>query len=181
MTTRGELILALKNYSSEFPAEMEFLEMFLKLLEHPRAFQRDHLPGHITGSSFIIDERGESTLLTHHAKLNRWLQPGGHADGEENIFNVAIREAEEETGLKTLTLLQHGIFDIDVHAIPARTHFPAHDHYDIRFLFSASIEEPLQITGESHDLAWKPMTELASITENNISMTRMAAKVKLLF
>lgn len=178
MATREELILFLKRYQSDFTAEMEFLKMFLKLLEHPRAFHRDHLPGHITGSAFIIDGKRRSTLLTHHAKLNRWLQPGGHADGEENILNVALREAEEETGLKTLTLLHQGIFDIDVHTIPSRRDFPEHEHYDIRFLFSASVAEQLHITQESQDLAWKPLTELAAITDNNTSMLRMAAKVQ---
>jgi 8-oxo-dGTP pyrophosphatase MutT (NUDIX family) len=178
MVTREELIVALKDYQSNFAAERKFIKMFLKLLEHPRAFYRDHLPGHITGSAFIIDIEARSTLLTHHAKLNRWLQPGGHADGEENIGNVALREAQEETGLKTLTIARQGIFDIDVHTIPARPDFPEHDHYDVRFLFHAAADEQLQVTEESHDLAWKPLHQLASITGNNISMLRMAAKVE---
>lgn len=180
MITREELVTALEHYASGFAGEKEFLPRFLKLLAHPRAFHRDHLPGHITGSSFIIDDRGEFTLLTHHATLNRWLQPGGHADGEQNILNVALREAAEETGLKHIELLKNGIFDIDIHPIPARNGFPAHDHYDVRFLFRASMEEAIQLSEESHDVAWKPLRELAQITENNMSMLRMAEKVKML-
>jgi 8-oxo-dGTP pyrophosphatase MutT (NUDIX family) len=181
MTSRETLVNALKNYRSDFSEENKFQEQFLKLLDHPRSFFRDHLPGHITGSAFIIDEKGQHTLLTHHAKLNRWLQPGGHADGDENVVDVALREVQEETGLKKLTLYGESLFDIDIHTIPARKDFPEHQHYDIRFLFQALREEALLITEESHDLAWKPLSELAIITGNNISMLRMAEKTKALF
>jgi hypothetical protein len=75
MYSRSALIEALKHYHSGFKAEQNFQQQFLQLLEHPRAYFRDHLPGHITGSALIIDENRQHTLLTHHAKLNRWLQP----------------------------------------------------------------------------------------------------------
>ena len=181
MTDRAKLITALKDYHSDYTAEIEFKKQFLKLLDHPRAFFRDHLPGHITGSAWIIDHSGQFTLLTHHAKLNRWLQPGGHADGEENVVNVAFREATEETGLTSLKLALHSIFDIDIHPIPARPEFPQHDHYDIRFLFQASRDDDFQITEESHDLAWKKISDLPELTGNNASILRMAEKVKRLF
>jgi 8-oxo-dGTP pyrophosphatase MutT (NUDIX family) len=176
MFTRETLLEALSNYHSAYEEEQRFQPAFLKLLQHPRSFHRDHLPGHITGSAFIIDNEGKHTLLTHHAKLNRWLQPGGHADGDEDIVGVATREAVEETGLKTLQLLQPHFFDIDIHTIPARKDFPLHEHYDIRFLFRASRTEKLLITEESHDLAWKPLYDLSAITGENRSMLRMAEK-----
>jgi 8-oxo-dGTP pyrophosphatase MutT (NUDIX family) len=178
MLTREALLAELANYHSGYSEEQHFQSAFLKLLEHPRSYFRDHLPGHITGSAFIIDEEGKYTLLTHHAKLNRWLQPGGHADGDENIIGVATREAVEETGLARLQLLQPGVFDIDIHTIPARNDFPQHEHYDIRFLFRASRKETLLVTEESHDLAWKLLDELPVITDQNRSMLRMAEKVK---
>ena len=181
MFTRETLLDALSKYRSAYEEEQLFQAAFLNLLKHPRSFFRDHLPGHITGSAFIIDEEGKYTLLTHHAKLNRWLQPGGHADGDENIVDVATREAVEETGLTTLQLLQPSFFDVDIHTIPARKDFPQHEHYDIRFLFRASKAEKLLVTEESHDLAWKPLDDLSSITDQNRSMLRMAEKAKKLF
>jgi 8-oxo-dGTP pyrophosphatase MutT (NUDIX family) len=177
MTSRAELIESLKKYSTSFNDEKQFIDLFLELLKSPDAYQRTHVPGHITGSAFIIDQEREFTLLTHHAKLNKWLQPGGHADGDENVMGVALREAEEETGLKHFTLLLPNIFDLDIHLIPARKDFPEHYHYDIRFLFIASKDEPLVITEESHDLGWKKISDIERLTENNPSMVRMAKKV----
>lgn len=181
MATRVSLIASIKNYSTSYFEENLFIDKFLELLEHPRACYRDHQPGHITGSSWIIDETKKFTLLTHHAKLNKWLQPGGHADGDEDIANVALREAKEETGLNSIKLLLPTIFDLDVHTIPTRKDFPQHLHFDIRFLFHASRNEKLIVTEESHALAWIPLNELSRVSDNNASMIRMAEKVTKLF
>jgi 8-oxo-dGTP pyrophosphatase MutT (NUDIX family) len=173
--TRNTLLRELATYTTSFDEEKSFAADFLKLLEHDRAFHRDHLPGHITGSAWIIDAARTSVLLTHHAKLNKWLQPGGHADGDENVSGVALREAEEETGLKNFKLLQQGIFDLDIHTIPARKDFPEHLHYDIRFIFEADPNEQLLISDESHDLKWVPFNQLSGYT-SNISIERMLKK-----
>ncbi|MDZ7646212.1 MAG: NUDIX hydrolase [Cytophagales bacterium] len=92
------------------------------------------MPGHITGSAWIVDPSNTQALLVHHAKLNKWVQPGGHADGDENILQVALREAEEETGLKNFKVLSDPPFDVDIHLIPERADFPEHFHFDIRYL-----------------------------------------------
>src|SRR5688572_24792201 len=97
---RESVVRSLKRYNTAFAGENLFVPKFLELLDHPDAFQRHHLPGHITGSSWILDQSRQFVLLVHHGTLNKWLQPGGHADGEENVLNVALREAKEETGLK---------------------------------------------------------------------------------
>src|SRR6188768_103653 len=124
--TREKLQTGLQSYHTDFTEEQNFINLFQKLLLHPRCFHRDHFPGHITGSAWIIDTTKQFVLLTHHAKLNRWLQPGGHADGDENVMGVARREAIEETGVENFNLLHESIFDIDIHAIPARKDFPEH-------------------------------------------------------
>lgn len=175
--TRITLIQALRTYTTRFEEEKSFAADFLELLDHERAFHRDHLPGHITGSAWIVDAACTSVLLTHHAKLDKWLQPGGHADGDENVCGVALREANEETGLKKFKLLQQGIFDLDIHTIPARKDFPEHLHYDIRFIFEADPNEELLISDESHDLKWVPFNQLPAYT-SNISIQRMLQKVK---
>jgi 8-oxo-dGTP pyrophosphatase MutT (NUDIX family) len=179
ITSRSALVRALTGYRSAFQQEQNFVDQFLTLVNHTNAYQRHHLPGHLTGSVWIVDTTREWVLLTHHAKLNTWLQPGGHADGDENMVQVALREAEEETGLKNFKLLQESIFDIDIHPIPQRKDFPAHDHYDIRFLLQADKNEKYTVSEESHDLAWIKLTELSRWNATS-SLQRMAEKVRLL-
>jgi 8-oxo-dGTP pyrophosphatase MutT (NUDIX family) len=113
-------------------------------------------------------------LLTHHKKLGRWLQLGGHADGDSQVMRVASREAEEESGLKQLALVSREIFDIDVHLIPERGQEPAHYHYDVRFLFEADKNETLVVSEESNDLAWVPLVSIEdySCEESILRMVR---------
>ena len=152
------------------------MQQFLELLKDQRAYHRDHLPGHITGSAWIVNEDRTKTLLIHHAKLKRWLQPGGHADGEHDILNVARREAEEETGLKQLKVVRTEIFDLDIHPIPTRSDFTQHLHFDVRYLFEATEKEELIISDESTDSKWFDLDLLESLTTNNSSIMRMVYK-----
>jgi 8-oxo-dGTP pyrophosphatase MutT (NUDIX family) len=155
--------------------EATFKKQFIDLLKHPRVYHRDHLPGHVTGSAWVLNTNRTKVLLVHHAKLNRWLQPGGHADGDENVLAVALRELEEETGVKQVRPLVNGIFDIDIHPIPQRKDFPQHDHYDVRFAFIADEREPLLVSEESHDVQWVLMSDLDKFSDGE-SIHRMAKK-----
>lgn len=171
---RTALTEALRAYQTAFEEEEHFVARFLGLLAHPRCFHRDHLPGHVTGSAWILSNDRKKVLLVHHAKLNKWLQPGGHADGEENVWAVAQKEAQEETGL-LVQPVSTGLFDIDIHEIPARGSFPSHDHYDIRFLFEADETTPLQINHESTELKWVLLTDLEKYNSST-SVLRMRDK-----
>jgi 8-oxo-dGTP pyrophosphatase MutT (NUDIX family) len=175
---RQQLIKLLIEYKPADESEKYFPEDFLTLLQHPDAYQRLHLPGHITGSAWIIDDERKQVLLVHHGTLNRWMQPGGHADGDEDVLRVALREANEETGVSDFQLLESGLFDIDIHTIPARKGFPEHQHYDVRFLLQASPQHPIAISEESHDVAWRLLNELPALTNNSESIMRMVRKVQ---
>lgn len=176
---RKILLENLKKYRSSFEEEKSFITRFLKLLENSNAFERTHLPGHITGSAFIVSEDFTHTLLVHHAKLNKWLQPGGHADGDANVARVALREANEETGLQHLTLVTPEIFDIDIHPIPTRKDFPQHNHYDVRYLIKGSVNENISVSAESHDVKWVTLTELEKYNGEE-SILRLREKLLLL-
>jgi 8-oxo-dGTP pyrophosphatase MutT (NUDIX family) len=165
----------IREYDPVDKTEAAFKAKFLALLQHPDAFQRTHLPGHITGSSFIVSGDFKHTLLVHHAKLNRWLQPGGHADGDTNVAGVALREANEETGVKNIVGLKSDIFDLDIHIIPARKDFPQHEHYDVRYLFRASMTEQIVVSEESHDVKWVALGDLESYN-NEPALLRMREK-----
>jgi len=138
------------------------------------AFGRDPQIGHCTASGFVLSRDRRETLLMHHRKLARWLQPGGHCDGETDVRAAATREVAEETGLAQTQLLED-LFDIDVHQIPARKGEPAHLHYDLRFLFIADRDAPLRGNVESTDLAW--FTRARLLEEIDAPSVRVVASV----
>ncbi len=143
--------------------------------QHPDCFDRSLKIGHITGSAWVLDADESHVLLTHHRKLNKWLQLGGHADGEGDVRQVALREAIEESGLEIIRHLSPEIFDVDVHEIPARGEEPAHYHYDVRFRMAADRREPLCVSEESKELVWVPLIEVHQLTREE-SVLRMVEK-----
>jgi 8-oxo-dGTP pyrophosphatase MutT (NUDIX family) len=142
---------------------------------HPDAFERSSHEGHVTGSAWIVDRLGTAAVLTHHRKLGKWLQPGGHADGDRDVRRVALREAREETGLASLVLARDGIYDIDIHAIPARGDEPAHAHYDLRFALFAERTEVPHANHESYAVAWIPLRDIEDFAIDD-SVRRLVAK-----
>ncbi len=143
--------------------------------QHADCLLRSCVPGHLTGSAWIVNADRTRTLLTHHRKLDKWLQLGGHADGDGDLTAVALREAREESGLARLRLLSPAIFDLDRHWIPPRKTDPGHYHYDLRFLIEADEAEPLTISNESKDLAWVEVARVTALNPEE-SMARMVRK-----
>src|SRR6056297_1693050 len=171
-----ELSKALQDYCLRHPGEAAVVDQFRSLLSNqPECFERGNFqPGHVTGSAWLVDDSGEHVLLTHHRKLNAWLQLGGHSDGDPDTAAVAQREAEEESGL-AVELLSRAILDIDVHEIPARKADPAHFHFDVRFVLVSRSGRDYVVSDESHDLAWVPLARLQQFTTET-SILRMARK-----
>lgn len=166
----------LARYVGRWPQESAQVARFVRFLNSsPDAFRREHLPGHFTGSAWLVSADGERVLLTHHRKLDRWLQLGGHADGDSDLAAVALREAEEESGLRDLAI-EGELFDLDRHLIPARGDEPGHWHYDVRFVVRAHGSEAFTVGDESHDLAWRSIGELAEDPQVDESVRRMAQK-----
>ncbi|MYD99525.1 MAG: NUDIX hydrolase [Gammaproteobacteria bacterium] len=173
---RDKLLTLLDGYAARYPDEG--VARFRAFVERqPRCFERDCWDdGHITGSAVVLDPSGTSMLMTHHAKLGRWLQLGGHADGDTDPLAVACREATEESGLAVVPI--HGeILDLDIHTIPPRGSDPAHYHYDVRFLLRAARTGPLKVTEESLALRWVPLDGVEDLTAE-VSITRMVGKVQ---
>ena len=142
---------------------------------HEDCLLRSCLPGHLTGSAWIVSPDRTRTLLTHHHKLDKWLQLGGHADGDADLLAVALREAREESGLTRLRVVSAEVFDCDRHLIPARKTEPEHYHYDLRFMIEADPAEPLVISNESKDLAWVDVARVTALNPEE-SMARMVRK-----
>ena len=149
----------------------------------PACFLRTtFVPGHITGSAFILDPARGLLLLHHHRKLDRWLQMGGHDDGERDAASTALREAREESGLAKIDWPAgpRKVLDVDVHQIPARKDEPAHQHLDVRFALWADSRQPLTVDAlESKALAWFPLAE-AEAKMNEPGAVRVVAKLRAL-
>jgi len=126
------------------------------------AHRRERREGHLTASALVVDLSRGAALLTHHRKLGRWLQLGGHCDGDANLARAALREAIEESGIGGLTVDPNPL-DVDVHAIPARGIEPEHWHLDTRFLVLAPPGSLEVVSNESLALRWFRSEELAPI------------------
>lgn len=172
---RQPLARDLADYALRWPAEAGHGSFLGWLEREARPFHRETQAGHFTGSAWLVSGDGERVLLILHRKLGRWLQPGGHADGDPELAGVALREAEEETGLTDLAVLP-GIFDIDAHEIPARQHEPRHWHYDVRYVVVAKGSETVTMNEESLDLAWRSIKDIAEDPAADASLRRMATK-----
>lgn len=143
------------------------------VLTHPDCFERSCREGHITASAWILSPDHRQVLLTHHRKLDRWLQLGGHCDGERDPREAALREAREESGLERFRFLPDAAdplpLDLDIHLIPAHGSDPAHLHLDVRFLLVAEPGQTLRASDESNALQWFERGRLSdSIDEESL-------------
>ena len=170
------LVAAFVDYRRRWPGEAAIVEQFIALLgDATDPFIRERLTGHFTASAWLVSDDGQRALLTHHRKLDRWLQLGGHADGDRDLARAALREAREESGLEGLGV-DREIFDLDRHWIPARGAEAGHWHYDVRFVVRASSDESFVVSDESHALAWRDVAALAVDESADASVRRMARK-----
>jgi 8-oxo-dGTP pyrophosphatase MutT (NUDIX family) len=173
----SELLDDVRAYRPLDERERAMRERLVAFLERygMAAFERATAAGHVTASAWVVDPARRAAVLLHHRKLERWLQLGGHVDGDPDVRSAALREAREESGLRTLRPIVEDIYDIDVHRIPARGSEPEHDHYDLRFAFEADPREPLVRNVESHDVRWITLGELEQYAIDD-SVRRLAAK-----
>jgi 8-oxo-dGTP pyrophosphatase MutT (NUDIX family) len=172
----------LARHVAAHPEDEDVVARFARLLADTRApFARDQFrPGHLTCSACVIDGDASHVLLLHHARLERWLQPGGHAEpGDSTPQGAALRELREESGLAEPAPLPgasgSALVDLDVHEIPARGAEPAHLHYDLRYAFAAAGRPALHLSDESIALRWVAIDRLAELT-GEASVTRLVAR-----
>jgi 8-oxo-dGTP pyrophosphatase MutT (NUDIX family) len=158
-------------------AHLDHLRTFLASDGDPIA--RVNPVGHVTASALVIDRQTNTALLTHHVKLGKWFQLGGHVDPDDGtVLGAALREATEESGLTGLTPWDDAVFDVDVHTIPFSRgrNEPEHLHFDVRFLLLAPNRD-IAISDESNDLRWFSLDEAAAVASDD-SLGRMIRKVR---
>lgn len=161
------------------PGEAAHRLAMLALADGPGdPFDRHHFnPGHFTASAFVLSPSGEELLLIWHTKFDRWLQPGGHVDPEDaDIVAAARREVAEEAGVTALTPMGAGLFDLDVHLIPARKGEPEHRHFDVRLLFRAQ-DEALAHGSDAGGARWVRLGEIG-LANSDESVLRAVRKLR---
>ncbi|MEZ4321278.1 MAG: NUDIX hydrolase [Myxococcota bacterium] len=184
----AEVSSLLERYAPADDREARHLADMRALALADGSCSRDHfVPGHFTASAFVLSPDGGSLLLIHHAKLDRWLQPGGHIEPDDvDLIAAARREVAEEVGLDDVQLLEPCPFDLDIHEIPARKADPVHRHFDVRFLFRAP---SLEFRAGSDALAarWVPLDQVSAMEsrgpvgtarEPDASVMRAVAKLR---
>jgi len=178
MPSRSELLRLLTDYLPADPAEQRYrMQMLDAASAAVDPFDRyEYRPGHFTSSGFVLDGAQANVLLIHHAKIGRWLQPGGHIDPTDvSVRAAAQREIREETGVVTAQSAEVSPFDVDVHVFPEGHGQPEHVHFDLRFVFTAT-EATLQKNHEVHDARWVSLGEVVDMTED-VSVLRPISKL----
>ncbi len=179
---RKLLLDRLERYLAVHPDDrvrVDHVRQFVRV--HEDCFERSCQDGHVTGSAWIVSPDHTKFLLTHHRKFERWLQLGGHADGDPDPLRVALREAREESGLAQLGVISSdGVelpLDVDVHLVPANGGEPAHLHHDIRYLLVAAGGQELRTSDESIALRWFALERAEEILAE-AGLLRMARRAR---
>lgn len=175
---RFNILNLLDLYSPSDPIECISKQKIIDFVKsNPECFNNNFVLGHVTGSALVVDKKIEFALLTHHKKLDKWLQFGGHSDGLPDVFQTARREAFEESGLLDLEPIagHEAIFDLDVHEIPAKGEIPKHFHYDVRIILSTDMGSQFKVSDESKEIKWIKLTEVYKFN-NTQSVLRLVNK-----
>lgn len=165
----------LNAYHPEALEEKAFKQDMLELLKDPNCFERSREDGHFTASCWLLNKDETQALLMHHTKLDQWFQLGGHCDGDSDVLAVALKEAQEESGINNIVPVSPDIFDLDIHLIPASSKHPVHYHYDVRFLLKVASYEKVIQNSESKELRWIT-NDSATLPPVNESVKRMFTK-----
>lgn len=157
-----QLIEEYKPFTEQESRDKEAMLSFLNTFDN--TLLRDNLHGHFTATAFVVNDYCTDALMLHHKIMNDWICPGGHADGESDLYSVALREIEEETGLKAEPMFDKEVFSIQ--AAPVKGHIkngqyvPAHVHYDVLFVFKVKNEDMNKIRvlpSENTAVEWWPI------------------------
>lgn len=160
---RQKLLKLLESYSPKDSQEKQIKQQIISFInENSECFNSIYPKGHITASAWIIDPQRQKVCLIHHNMLNKWFQPGGHSDNNNDTPLEALREAIEETNLTNLKLLNGSIFDIGIQIIPSdkKRGLGLHSHFDIMFLVIGDSEISPKISDESNEAKWIDINEV---------------------
>lgn len=171
-------------YNEQEKSDKEYMLKFVDTFDD--ALTRNNIFGHFCSSAFVINKKKTKVLMIYHNIYNSWAWPGGHADGEDNLLDVALREVTEETGIKSLKPLTNSIYAIDV--LPVKSHIKrgkyisSHIHLNVTYIFTADEKEELKIKeDENSDVNWidiDNMVDSSSEEHMKIVYSKLVSKLK---
>ena len=176
------LIEYIKNYKPFNEQEEKDKEITIKCLEmFDDILTRDNEIVHMTSSGFVVNKNRDKVLMIHHNIYNSWAWTGGHADGEEDLLYVALKEVEEETGVKNLYSVNNDILSLDiipVHGhIKNRKYVSSHLHISVAYLIEADENEELIVKpDENSGVKWIPIKEIDTYS-NEPHMKKIYSKI----
>lgn len=160
----------IENYIPYNEQEENDKEMILKYIDtFEDVLTRENRMCHFTASNWIVNKERTKVLMIYHNIYKSWAWTGGHADGDSDLLHVALKEVEEETGLKNLKLLSNGIFGIQILTVDShikRGKFvPSHLHLDCCFLLEADENEVVKIKAdENSGVEWIDIDKATEVT-----------------
>ena len=162
----------IKNYRPWNEQERQDQAVILAFLEkNPDAFYRTNLLAHMTASAWVVNPQRTKALLIYHRLYDSWSWAGGHADGEEDLLAVALREVREETGVQRLHPVTEEIYSLEVLTVDGHEkhgkYVPSHLHLNLTYLLEAEENQPLRVCEEENTgVAWFALADaLAASTE----------------
>lgn len=156
----------IKKYIPYCEQETMDKELIVKAVDsYDDILTRENIAMHITSSGYIINKNRDKVLMIYHKIYDSWAWTGGHADGDDDLLHVAIKEAQEETGLKNVKALDKDIFSLDVLTVDGHIkrgkYVSSHLHLNVTYLLEADEKEELKVNeDETKGVKWLPINDL---------------------
>jgi len=150
----------IKKYSPCCEQEERDKELILDFLDkNENAFLRENLSAHMTASAWVVNANRDKVLMVYHKLYNSWSWTGGHADGDEDLAAVALREVQEETGVKSARLIDRDIISLEILTVDGHEkhgkYVPSHLHMNVTYLVEADEKDCLKICeAENSGVQW---------------------------
>ena len=173
----------IKNYRPWNEQERQDQAVILAFLDkNPDAFYRTNLLAHMTASAWVVNPQRSKVLMVYHRLYDSWSWAGGHADGEEDLLAVALREVREETGVQRLRPVTEEIYSLEVLTVDGHEkhgrYVPSHLHLNVTYLLEAEEDQPLRVCeAENSGVAWVSLADALSASTEPWFIERIYKKL----
>ena len=152
------------------------------LRKNSDAFYRTNLLAHMTASAWVVNPQRSKVLMVYHRLYDSWSWAGGHADGEEDLLAVALREVREETGVQRLRPVTEEIYSLEVLTVDGHEkhgrYVPSHLHLNVTYLLEAEEDQPLRVCeAENSGVAWFSLADALSASTEPWFVERIYKKL----